>query len=500
MKKNSLIPFVLFALIVTLIMTTGPSFTQMLDLDEFAFLPMVGNESVADSGPAPTSTMTPIVTSTSTAIATATSVATSEPTNTPTPDSSPTATPTATPEPVTLGESWLASWMLNETNETSSIFSGVVVNVSSVYTSTVDGKVYQCIEASGMPNYDTLVSEDLISSLNNRPRAAFEFGTGSTTLNLGDSLPFGGDVGFTPAMGCTSGEDGFGYWPPGPACPESQNKVQCFPMEPEPAMEVCETGLNDIGTWVNGVSIFNWTDGQSYNNAGVWQNEAFHFEYYDLDICPGHSANGNYHHHSNPVCLAEQLEDNGDGHSIIYGFAADGYPIYGPWQANDVLAKSCWKTRDYDDPASPTGCGTAGERSCVLVDQFDYTQGTEAAASDGPSTSDTVTSMSSNTFTATSGYYFEDYYYDAACTALGIEYLDEHNGHEHDDLGYHYHITLSDDGDGTYTDVFPFYVGPTYAGTLQDNAIASCGTGGGMGGGPPGGGGGGPPGGGGGPP
>jgi len=106
--------------------------------------------------------------------------------------------------------------------------------------------------------------------------------------------------------------------------------------------------------------------------------------------------------------------------------------------------------------------------------------------------------MSSNEFIATSGYYFQDYYYDPACTDQGIEYLDEHNGHDHDGLGYHYHVSRAELDDGTLTDVFPFYIGPTYAGTLQDDAIASCSTGAGGGpggGGPPGGGspGGGPP-------
>lgn len=187
----------------------------------------------------------------------------------------------------------------------------------------------------------------------------------------------------------------------------------------------------------------------------------------------------------------------GTGHSPIYGFGADGYPIYGPWHDSGVLAQSCWFTRDYDDLNSATGCGLAGERSCLLVDETDITQGTVAAASSGPKTSDSVTSMSGNTFTATAGYYFQDYYYDAACTAQGIQYLDEHNGHEHDGLGYHYHVTQVDNGDGTYTDAFPFYVGPTYAGTLDENALAACGTaaGGGPPGGGPGGNAGGPPGG-----
>ncbi len=389
-------------------------------------------------------------------------------------------------------QDWTTAWMLNETGATGEVFSSIIPDVQDVYITNIDGKDYQCIVASGIPSYETVATQELIDSLNDRPLAARDFGTGGTTLSLGDVVAFGGDVGYAPQFGCTD-DEGYGYWPPGPACPTDQAKEQCFPLDPEPHAEgeLCETGINDLGTWVNGVAIFNWSDTASYNGDGVWQNEAFHFEFYDLDVCPGHSANGNYHHHSNPVCLADQLGDVGDGHSMIYGFAADGYPIYGPWHDTGVLTQSCWKARDYDDPNSPTGCGVAGERSCLLIDQYDISLGTVPAESTGPTTSQVVSSMSGNEFVTTSGYYFEDYYYDASCTAQGIEYLDEHNGHDHDGLGYHYHVTVEQLADGTFSDVFPFYVGPAYAGVLQNNAIAACSTGQMMG--PPGGGEGGPP-------
>ena len=450
--------------------------------DDIAYLPIIRN---ANSGnisvtaiPAPTIAETGVATSTPSQ---ASSTATPMPTESATSEPGTSETETA---------SWLDAWMMNTTGETSTVFTGVEVNVSSTYTKTINDKVYQCMTSSGIPNYETTMTQEIIDSLNERPRASLEFATGGSTSAVGDVIAFGGNVGYTPAQGCSDGQEGYGYWPPGPACPEDMSKDQCFPLGPEPATEVCEGGLTSIGTWVNGVAIFNWQDGQSYNGAGVWVNEAFHFEFYDLDICPGHSANGDYHHHSHPVCLQEQLGDDGAEHSPIYGFGADGYPVYGPWHDNGVLAQSCWKTRDYDDPNSATGCGTAGERSCLLVDQFDITQGVTPAASSGPNTSDTVTSMSSNQFIATSGYYFQDYYYDPSCTAQGVQYLDEHNGHDHDGLGYHYHVSRAELSDGTLTDVFPFYIGPTYAGTLQDEAIASCSTGTGTGpggGGPPGG-------------
>ena len=165
------------------------------------------------------------------------------------------------------------------------------------------------------------------------------------------------------------------------------------------------------------------------------------------------------YHHSYSPCLAEQLGDTGAAHSPIHGWAADGYPIYGAWQAAGQLAQrcatrslsscflplpffnvptpalvhSCWKTRDYSSASSPTGClGTgaaslvphspttltpflfsfflritaANARTCVLKNPLDYTQGTTTVTA-GPGTTTTVLSLSSNTIPAVSGVYYE---------------------------------------------------------------------------------------------
>jgi hypothetical protein len=152
-------------------------------------------------------------------------------------------------------------------------------------------------------------------------------------------------------------------------------------------------------------------------------------------------------------CLAKQLgrkygADAG-GHSNIFGFAKDGFPIYGPFQSNSY-ARSCWKTRNYG--SETTGCPT-GRRSCVLVDPFDPSQGVTTLASEGPSFSATITNPYGGTFTTINGVFFEDYYFDSACKALGGVYLDEYNGHAHGTYPYHYHLTL---------DSFPYAVGPKF--------------------------------------
>jgi len=45
-----------------------------------------------------------------------------------------------------------------------------------------------------------------------------------------------------------------------------------------------------------------------------------------------------------------------------------------------------------------------------------------------------------------------------------LAYLDKHNGHEHDDYGYHYHITYS----------FPYFTGPILYGEVPDLSETAC--------------------------
>ena len=379
------------------------------------------------------------------------------------------------------------AWIVNETGEAAVVLNSngadILVNVSGISTTTVDDKEYTYIQTSGIPAYKVTMTQDIIDGLNNRPDADQAFITGTTTASVGDVVEFGQDIGYDGnEAGCTTGA-GYGYWPPGPVCPEDINAQVYLPKEPEPAEENCETGMSTQGLWVNGAAVFTWSDGQSYNNQGVWQSLAPIQEVYDVDICGGHAANGTYHQHQYSSCLADLVGDTGNGHSPIYGYAADGYPIYGPWQADGVLAKSSWVARDYDNADSITGCGVAGERSCQLVDSLDPSAGTTTVSS-GPSTTDQVSNLTGLVqFTAVSGFYFEDYYWDSSLG--GDEILDQHNGHSDETRGYHYHVTLTEDSEGKQTPSFPFIFGPEYYGELADNSVAACGFTGGPGGPPP---------------
>lgn len=383
----------------------------------------------------------------------------------------------------------LSQWIINTTNRSTEIFesagsnTGVLEDVQLAEERTVNNQTFMYVEATGIPNYDVLITQDIADSLNTRPRAATDFSGGSTSAIVGQTVVFGQDIGYNSSNENCGTTGGSGYWPPGPGCPFNSSKTEYLPSEPQPNAQDCETGLGSIGLMVNGTSIYNWGDGQSFGN-NIWYNLAPVAEAYDVDICGGHAAQGDYHHHFYTSCLAELVGDDGSAHSPIYGFAADGYPIHGPYESANTLALSGWATRDYGAPANQGGCNTPGERTCVLVDPYDLTQGVNSNVQAGPDIGQPVNTLSGNTLNADDGYYFEDYFY-AGRPVTGAQ-LDEHNGHDNNDgRGYHYHITLVLDGQEKLQPSFPYTVGPRFYGDLPDNAITSCGGNTGGGGGPP---------------
>lgn len=370
-----------------------------------------------------------------------------------------------------------SAWIVNHEDTRSSHIlesssgQGVLVNVQSVSQTFDDGDTYTVVVSQGIPNYQVTITQALLSWLNNRPRAVNDFVTGETTVSVGDVIHFGADIGYRSNNSCATNA-GYGYWPPGPVCPEQDPREVYLPQQPQATEEACASGLGKVGLWVNGSSIYNWGDGQSYN-GGDWQTLAPVAEQYDVDLCGGHAANGDYHHHFYSSCLAEMVSDTGNGHSPLYGYAADGYPIYGPWEASGQLAVSAWTVRDYSAQAA-TGCAD-GSRSCVLVDPFDVSQGTESA-NQGPGFDQTISTLSGNQLVATNGYFYEDYYWEPALSALEGPYLDQYNGHYDEQRGYHYHVTVVE-SDGNLTPSFPYTIGTRFAGQLADNSIARCSTG-----------------------
>jgi len=92
---------------------------------------------------------------------------------------------------------------------------------------------------------------------------------------------------------------------------------------------------NTVGVAINGIVIFS-----PYTGVGSVAPEDE-----TLDTCSGHPANGNYHYHGYPNCLADEIGDDAPltanpSHSSILGWSFDGFPIYGPWGYSDPFDTS----------------------------------------------------------------------------------------------------------------------------------------------------------------
>ena len=142
----------------------------------------------------------------------------------------------------------------------------------------------------GIPNYDHTFTASEVAALNARPKKSSDFSSGATTAKAGDYVEFGKNIGYVTTS-CSNG-----YWPPGPSCPTASDRSYVFPIAPAPETKSdgCYTG-NSLGYYVNGIPVWSWSDTVSYKSEGVWHNTALEFEQYDMDVCIGHSAQGEYH-------------------------------------------------------------------------------------------------------------------------------------------------------------------------------------------------------------
>lgn len=241
---------------------------------------------------------------------------------------------------------------------------------------------------------------------------------------------------------CIPGYD-IGPWTGNPNEPSNQDFVFKITREPmENTGTGVMTGLGHIGVWTNGVSMFNPKDAFSYNDDGVWNQNAIVVEGISFDDCLGHPApNGEYHTHLNPACLYDDTNDQ--QHSPLIGFAFDGFPVYGAWafantdgSGNIVRMESSYQLRNITERHSlPDG---------TMLSTADY----------GPDVS--------NQYPL--GYYVEDYEY-----VDGLGHLDQHNGRwcvtpEYPNGTYCYFVALDENLDGVY----PYIIGPTYFGTVQN--------------------------------
>lgn len=267
-----------------------------------------------------------------------------------------------------------------------------------------------------------------------------------------------------------------------PSIATSQNGIFKFPLSPlkNTGTPSSTTGGN-IGLFINGVALFDYRDGVSWNNAqqklcggpiqpacmgdGVWNRDAVVAERSGFDCSKGHPAMGNYHHHQNPSAfkLDKVVVSNicnlydADGlyavsetqHSPLIGFAYDGFPIYGPY---------AYKNAD----------GTGG----IIRMKSSYQLRNVTVRNTSP-TGASVTAGPAINATYPLGYFREDYEY-IATSASTPDYLDEHNGRfcvtpEYPAGTYAYFATV----DANWNSAYPYVVGPTFYGVVSAAKVAS---------------------------
>lgn len=269
-----------------------------------------------------------------------------------------------------------------------------------------------------------------------------------------------------------------------PSLATDQAAIYKIPLTPTPNTGTATvTNMGNIGVFVNGVSLFDWKDGVSWNNttgalcggpgntpcpggmgaSQAWNRDAIPAEMAGFDCAKAHPAMGNYHHHQNPTPFNLDLnviEDVCDlypadglyavdvnAHSPLIGFAYDGYPIYGAIGYANV---------------NGTGGLTRIKSSYVqrnITVRTHYADGTDVT--DGPAVSTTYPI----------GYFREDNEYIAHTEE---DYLDEHNGRfcvtpEYPAGTYAYFCTI----DANYNSAFPYIIGPTFYGNVVASTVTS---------------------------
>ncbi len=265
-----------------------------------------------------------------------------------------------------------------------------------------------------------------------------------------------------------------------PSLATSQNAIFKFPLNPVKNNGTPTNTTNgNIGIFINGVALFDYRDGVSWQNStnslkggplqgqgdAVWNRDAIVGERLGFDCAKAHPAMGNYHHHQNPSAFSLDLKviSNvcdlyaADGlyaidstkHSPLIGFTYDGFPIYGAYAFKNV---------------DGTGGVVRMKSSYTLrsiTTRTQYTNGVNVTA--GPAVNTTYPL----------GYFREDYQYNTT-SANSPDYLDDHNGRfcvtpEYPNGIYCYYATV----DENWNSAYPYVVGPTFYGVKTAVKVTS---------------------------
>ncbi len=194
-----------------------------------------------------------------------------------------------------------------------------------------------------------------------------------------------------------------------------------IPRRPKPAVQPAPVPLEVIGTFINGVPLYNVAGALSYHDQNIWHVDAVAKS-------------------STPVPgLLRTILERSQAHSPLIGFALDGYPIYGPYGWDDNRAvrsfRSSYRLRNSGSRRRlPTGEELTPAQEGPPIDA-EFPNGT----------------------------FLEDYEY-----LKGHGDLDEHNGRfaktpEFPKGTYAYFLAMREDGVMAY----PYLIGPSYKGEFS---------------------------------
>jgi hypothetical protein len=280
-----------------------------------------------------------------------------------------------------------------------------------------------------------------------------------------------------------------------PNLPKNQAVLYRFPRTtPNPATTTTgrtRTGLGVIGYFVDGVAMFDSSDGQYWNGStevagagtGYWNRDAYVNEGATFDPAYAHQENsGTYHYHANPKALRHQLGDNVDynaasrsysestapvtRHSPILGWVRDGNPVYGPYGYASALDAGSAVTRmrsGYTLRNGTNGADNLNTTGRTTIPQWAVRAFNVAATQTGPAVNTTYPL----------GRYMEDKAYrgDLGQT-MGVDFdLDEFNGRycvtpEFPAGVYAYFVSINADG----TPAYPYNIGRAF----RDSATGSA--------------------------
>lgn len=152
------------------------------------------------------------------------------------------------------------------------------------------------------------------------------------------------------------------------------------PAEPKVAAQPTPIGMASFGVAVNGVpfdpNAAEWWQG---DRASGWQYEPLGGGI-DLGV-DGSNAHvqptGAYHYHGMPNELVNKLT-GGKPAMALLGWAADGFPIYGPWayaDAKDAKSELRKVKSSYQPKGTPRNGGPGGTADGTFVADYEYKAG-----------------------------------------------------------------------------------------------------------------------------